>query len=149
MTIQETICIASDHAGFEMKEMIRKKLELQGYQVKDFGTYSKESVDYPDFIQPLAEAINQGGYLKGIILCGTGNGVSMTANKYPGVRAALCWKEEIARMARLHNDANILALPARYINETEAAAIVDLFLSTPFEGGRHCIRVQKINKKEG
>lgn len=143
--MKQTICMASDHAGYAMKKLLKKHLEEKGYKVKDFGTYSAEAVDYPDMIHPLAEAIEKGEYSRGIILCGSGNGVSMTANKHPGIRAALCWKEELVVMARQHNDANILALPARYITEDEAIPIVDAFLVTAFEGGRHQKRVEKIN----
>jgi ribose 5-phosphate isomerase B len=140
------ICIGSDHAGYELKEQIRKELEGEGYEVKDFGTWSRESVDYPDFIHPLATAVSDGTFSRGIIICGSGNGVSMTANKHYGIRAALCWLVEIAEMARMHNDANILALPARYISEIEAMTITRTFLTTAFEGGRHRARVEKINK---
>lgn len=138
------IAIASDHAGYELKEKIRKKYGKLGYIFKDYGTHSTESVDYPDMIHPLASDIDQGRILRGIIICGSGNGVAMTANKYPNVRAALCWKEEIARYARLHNDANILSLPARFISEHLAFEIIDIFLLTGFENGRHGIRVKKI-----
>jgi len=137
--------MASDHAGYAMKEMLKKYLEGKGYEVKDFGTFSAEAVDYPDMVHPLAESIEKGEYRRGIILCGSGNGVSMTANKHPWVRAALCWKEELVIMARQHNDANVLALPARYITEDEAIPMVEAFLHTAFEGGRHEKRVAKIN----
>jgi ribose 5-phosphate isomerase B len=148
MIMAETICVASDHAGFELKEKVKSWLTEEGYQIRDFGTSGSESVDYPDFIHPLAEAVSRGEYITGIIMCGTGNGVSMTANKYPGIRAALCWKGEIAQMARLHNDANILAMPARYVSDEEAKEMLRLFLHTPFEGGRHLIRIEKINRKQ-
>ena len=138
------LVIGCDHAGFEMKEMIKKKFENKGYKFKDFGTYTLDSVDYPDIIHPLASSIDSGEYEIGIIICGSGNGVSMTANKYPDVRAALCWIDEIARMARLHNNANLIALPARYISEEEAVNCVETFLTTGFEGGRHKRRVNKI-----
>lgn len=143
--MKEAICMASDHAGYAMKEVLKRYLEVNGYEVKDFGTYGTEAVDYPDMIHPLATAIEQGEYSRGIILCGSGNGVSMTANKHQGIRAALCWKEELVVMARQHNDANILALPARYLTEEEAIPMVHVFLHTAFEGGRHEKRVAKIN----
>jgi ribose 5-phosphate isomerase B len=138
------IPIASDHGGFEMKEFIKEQLIKEGYQVKDFGTFSNDSVDYPDFIHPLAREINEGTYKLGIIICGSGNGAQMVANKYPKVRAALCWSEEITRLARQHNDANILSLPGRFIEKELAAKMVKIFLNTGFEGGRHKIRVDKI-----
>ncbi len=140
------IPIGSDHAGFLMKEYIKEQLSKEGYDLKDFGCFSQESVDYPDFVHPLAKSINVGEYEKGIIICGTGNGVSMVANKYPDVRAALCWNKDITKFAREHNNANIIALPARFITKEEALEFVKLFLITPFEGGRHETRVNKINK---
>jgi ribose 5-phosphate isomerase B len=138
------IPIASDHGGFEMKAFLIGKLTAEGYEVRDFGTYGPESVDYPDFIHPLAREINNGDFPTGIIICGSGNGAQMVANKYPGVRAALCWSEEIARLARQHNNANILALPGRFVSEELAWKMVKIFLATDFEGGRHEIRVKKI-----
>lgn len=141
------IPIASDHGGFEMKEYLIKKLENQGYKMVDMGTFSAESVDYPDFIHPLAKAVNNGKYMMGIIICGSGNGAQMTANKYPGIRAALCWTAELAKLARLHNDANVLSLPGRFIGKRKALEMVLLFLNTPFEGERHLERVRKISKK--
>lgn len=141
----QTIPLASDHGGFEMKEFLRKKLTEAGYQVEDFGTYSTESVDYPDFIHPLAAAINEGRFALGIILCGSGNGAQMTANKYPAVRAALCWDVEQCALTRLHNDANILSLPGRFLNFDLAWKMVLTFLTTPFEGGRHLQRIEKIS----
>ena len=138
------LVIGCDHAGFEMKEIIKNEFENRGYKFKDFGTYTLDSVDYPDIIHPLACSIDSGKYEMGIIICGSGNGVSMTANKYSNVRAALCWIDEIARMARLHNNANLIALPARYISEEEAVNCVETFLTTGFEGGRHERRVNKI-----
>jgi ribose 5-phosphate isomerase B len=140
----EIIPIASDHGGFEMKEYIIGHLIKNGYEVKDFGTKSKESVDYPDFIHPLAREINDGNYKLGIIICGSGNGAQMVANKYPNVRAALCWTEEISRLARQHNDANILSLPGRFIDKELAVKLVEIFLNTDFEGGRHQNRIEKI-----
>jgi ribose 5-phosphate isomerase B len=139
------IAIACDHAGFECKEYIKLNLSKLGYSFKDFGAYSHESVDYPDMIHPLASAINNGEFIKGIILCGSGNGVAMVANKYPGIRTAICWNEEITKLARLHNDANVIALPARFISMEEACKMALLFLRTSFEGGRHQRRIEKIN----
>lgn len=138
------IGIASDHAGYKLKEFIKKKLGKLGYTFRDFGTQSEESVDYPDMIHPLAQAVNHGEILRAVIICGSGNGVAITANKYPKVRAALCWKPEIARFARLHNDANVLSLPARFISDSTALEIAEVFLLTGFENGRHGIRVNKI-----
>jgi len=136
--------MASDHAGFEMKEYLKQKLKESGYKVKDFGTFSEESVDYPDFIHPLASEVNKGKLQRGIIICGSGNGAQMTANKYPDVRAALCWNEEQARLARQHNDANIISLPGRFIKFDHAWKVLQLFLSTSFDGGRHLRRIRKI-----
>jgi ribose 5-phosphate isomerase B len=142
----KTIAIGSDHAGFELKEKIREYLSSKGYSVKDYGTKCLDSVDYPDIIHPLAFDINRNKIDIGIIICGSGNGVAMTANKYINVRAALCWNEEIAELARKHNDANIISLPARYITFEKAISILDKFLNTGFEGGRHLVRVEKIRK---
>jgi ribose 5-phosphate isomerase B len=141
---KEIIPIACDHGGFEMKEYLVKYLNDLGFMVKDHGTFSKDSVDYPDFIHPLAKAINDGVYEKGIIICGSGNGAQMVANKYPHVRAALCWNVEIARLARQHNNANILSLPGRFVSFELAGEMAEVFLNTPFEGGRHLTRVDKI-----
>ncbi len=141
---RQTIPIASDHGGFELKEFLRHKLTEAGYHVEDFGTYSTESVDYPDFIHPLAAAINQGRFPLGIILCGSGNGAQMTANKYPHVRAALCWDVEQTALTRMNNDANILSLPGRFLNFDLAWKMVQTFLTTSFEGGRHLKRIEKI-----
>ena len=138
------ILIASDHAGFELKAKIKKYFS-DTLEFEDFGTNSTESVDYSDFIHPLAKKISDNPTQRGIIICGSGNGVSMTANKYPNVRAALCWSPEIAKMAREHNDNNILSLPARYITFEDAVTMINLFLTIPFEGGRHQKRVEKIN----
>lgn len=139
--------IASDHGGFEMKEFIKEKLKLKGYKIKDFGTFSSDSVDYPDYIHPIANAINNKEFECGIILCGSGNGAQMTANKYENVRAGLCWTIEQAKLTRKHNNANILSLPGRYISFDLAIKIVETFLSTMFEKGRHSIRVEKISRK--
>jgi ribose 5-phosphate isomerase B len=139
-----TIPIAADHAGYELKQVLIKYLMDKGYHIEDLGTHSTQSMDYPDVIHPLADEISNKEYELGIIICGTGNGVSMTANHHDGIRCALCWKKEIAEMARLHNDANILALPARHLTNEEAIEIVEVFLHTEFEGGRHQSRVDKI-----
>ena len=141
-----SVAIACDHAGFEMKEEVKKAFEGRFFELKDFGTFSSESVDYPDMIHPMASAVNEGRYDFGIAICGTGNGVSMTANKYINVRAALCWKDEIAKLARQHNDANIISLPARFISQAEAEQMLETFFTTDFEGGRHLARVSKISQ---
>ncbi|MFK5854622.1 MAG: ribose 5-phosphate isomerase B [Bacteroidota bacterium] len=141
-----TIAMASDHGGFEMKTYIKKKLEDAGYIIEDFGTNNEESVDYPDLIHPLAAAINNGNYKIGIIMCGSGNGAQITANKYPNVRAGLCWNEEQAMLTRLHNNANVLSLPGRFVSLDEGWKITEVFLSTEFEGGRHIKRVEKISQ---
>lgn len=143
---QHIIPIACDHGGYEMKEFLRVKLEKLGYQIKDMGTYSTESVDYPDLIHPLAKAVHEGKYPLGIILCGSGNGAQMTANKYHNVRAALCWSLEQAELARQHNNANILSLPGRFIDNNLAMEMALKFINTDFEGGRHQRRVEKISK---
>ena len=142
-TIQK-LGIACDHAGYEMKKKVKEHLEAAGYEVQDFGTNSAESVDYPDFAHPLAEAVEKGELDLGFTLCGSGNGISMVANKHQGVRSALCWNREISALARQHNNANVCSLPARFITEEEAMKIVDTFVSTGFEGGRHEGRVKKI-----
>ncbi|MDK2978949.1 MAG: ribose 5-phosphate isomerase [Bacteroidales bacterium] len=139
-----SIAIASDHAGYDFKEKIKKNLENKGYTIKDFGTHSNESTDYPDYAHPLATAVEKGDYTFGITLCGSGNGISMTVNKHQGIRSALCWNTEIAKLARLHNDANVCSLPARFISYDLAQEIVDVFLNTNFEGGRHQRRIEKI-----
>lgn len=136
--------IASDHAGFEMKEALKQYLASLGYEVKDFGTYSPESMDYPDVAHPLARSVENGEVGLGIAMCGSGNGISMTLNKHQGIRAALCWNEELAALARQHNDANVLSLPARFISVDQAKGIVKKFLESSFEGGRHQRRVEKI-----
>ncbi|MBK9291942.1 MAG: ribose 5-phosphate isomerase B [Bacteroidetes bacterium] len=143
-----TIPIASDHGGFAVKSFLIEKLRQSGFEVVDFGAFSEESVDYPDFIHPLARAVNDGVYSGGIILCGSGNGAQITANKYPGVRAGLCWNVEQARLTRQHNNANIASIPGRFVSKEEAWEIVKAFLSTPFEGGRHQTRVEKIPPKQ-
>ncbi|HEY9113181.1 MAG TPA: ribose 5-phosphate isomerase B [Bacteroidales bacterium] len=142
----KNLALATDHGGFEMKEFIREKLLDAGYVVADFGTNSSESVDYPDMIHPLANAINKGEFERGIIFCGSGNGAQMTANKYPNVRAALCWSVEQAKLAREHNNANIISLPGRFVSFELAWEMVQVFLNTAFEGGRHQRRVEKISQ---
>lgn len=146
--MNQIIPIASDHGGFAMKQFLISKLVEEGYEVKDYGTYSTESVDYPDYIHPLASAIEKGEFPLGIILCGSGNGAQMTANHHHNVRAALCWNVELARLARQHNDANILALPGRFIPFELAWEMVQVFLKTDFEGGRHARRVEKIEQTD-
>lgn len=143
--MEKEIAIASDHAGFLMKENIKSFFNGEGMIFEDFGTHSEMSVDYPDFIHPLAEALNEGKYKAGIVLCGSGNGVAMVANKYPFVRAAVCWNEEITKLSRKHNNANIIAIPTRFVSAEEAIRFVKIFLDTEFEGGRHEERVRKIN----
>ena len=144
--MKEIIPIACDHAGYELKKQVVKHLLYKGFEVKDFGTDSSESVDYPDFAHQVGRAINNGEFKRGIVICGSGNGVQMTVNKYPNVRCALCWNAEIAHLGRQHNDCNVISLPARFIPQELALQIVDEFLNTPFEGGRHQRRVEKINQ---
>lgn len=140
------IPIASDHGGFAMKQFLIEKLQSHGWKVADYGTNSEQSVDYPDFIHPLAADINAGKFELGIILCGSGNGAQITANKYPFVRAALCWNLEQTVLTRQHNNANIISLPGRFISFEDAWNMVEAFLNTPFEGGRHQQRVEKISE---
>ncbi|MFA8301171.1 MAG: ribose 5-phosphate isomerase B [Hyphomicrobiales bacterium] len=142
----KVLAIGCDHGGYEMKEAVKSYLVGKGYNIKDFGVNSIESVDYPDIIHPLAKAINDGSIEMGIILCGSGNGVQMTANKYPNVRAGLCWEKQQAELIRQHNNANIISLPGRFVSIESAQEMVDAFLTTDFEGGRHQTRVDKINK---
>lgn len=144
--MKEIIPIACDHAGFELKEAVKKHLIDRGFEVKDFGTNSNDSVDYPDFAHQVGHAVDCGQYRRGIVICGSGNGVQMTVNKYPNVRCALCWNVEIAHLGRQHNDCNIVSLPARFISQELGLQIVDEFLDTPFEGGRHQRRVEKISQ---
>ena len=144
---EKKIAIASDHAGFERKRQVKAHLEGLGYVVKDFGCFSTERADYPDFGHPLAEAVENGTFPVGITFCGSGNGISMTTNKHQGIRAALCWKPEIASLAKQHNNANVCALPARFVSHDEALAIVDAFLEAEFDGGRHKKRIDKIPLK--
>ena len=143
--MKKKIAIASDHAGFKMKQNIRLHLEKEGYEVKDYGTDSDQSVDYPDYGHPLAEAVESGTCNLGISLCGSGNGINMVTNKHQGIRGALCWNQEITILARKHNDANICSIPARFINLKMAIEIVDLFINTTYEGGRHQQRIEKIS----
>ena len=140
-----SIAIGSDHAGFELKQAIIEYLNDKGIQSKDYGTYSAESTDYPDFAHPVALAVQHREFPTGILICGSGNGVCMTANKHQDVRAALCWNVELGELAKKHNNANILCLPARFISVDLAKKIVDAFMSTSFEGGRHERRVGKIS----
>lgn len=141
------IAIASDHAGFQYKSKLIEFLKSKGYLVKDFGTDSEESMDYPDTAHPLAKAVESKEFEFGFTLCGSGNGITMTANKHQQIRAALCWNKEIAELARSHNNANICGIPARFISYEEAEQIVESFLNTEFEGGRHQIRIDKIPVK--
>lgn len=136
--------IGSDHAGYEYKEALIAFLKEKGIEVKNFGTYTADSVDYPDYVHPLANEIEEGKLDMGILLCGSANGVCMTANKHQGIRAALCWDNEIAQLARQHNDANVICIPARFVSLYLAEEMVTTFLNTPFEGGRHQRRVDKI-----
>ncbi|MCC6412663.1 MAG: ribose 5-phosphate isomerase B [Saprospiraceae bacterium] len=138
------IAIGCDHAGFDYKDGIVAMLQSEGHMVLDFGTHSKDSVDYPDFVHPVASAVESGQADFGIVLCGSGNGVAITANKHQGIRAAITWTEELAALARQHNNANVIALPVRFVPEILAQAMVRIFLSTDFEGGRHAARVDKI-----
>jgi ribose 5-phosphate isomerase B len=138
------IPIGCDHAGFEMKQVIIQHLKEKGFEIDDKGCYSLESIDYPDFAHPVANQVESTPGTKGILLCGSGNGISMTANKHQGIRSAICWTPEIASLARQHNDANIVTLPARFISTETALEIIDVFFSTDFEGGRHLNRVNKI-----
>lgn len=143
----KTIGLASDHAGFELKEFVKQWLEQKGWEYKDFGTYSTASSDYPDFAHPLAEAVEAGECYPGIAICGSGEGISMTLNKHQGIRAALCWIPEIARLARQHNDSNVLVMPGRFIDTATADQIMTEFFNTAFEGGRHQARIDKIPVK--
>lgn len=144
---EKIIALASDHAGFEKKEIIKEYFDKKGITYKDFGCFSAESVDYPDYGHLLGKAIDSGEYETGISFCGSGQGISMVANKYPNVRSALCWNAEIARLAKEHNNANICAVPGRFVTREETIAIVKAFLSATFEGGRHLRRIKKIPVK--
>lgn len=138
------IAIGCDHAGFPYKNSIVNMLQEQGIEIKDFGTYSGDSVDYPDFVHPVADQVEQEEVDLGVVLCGSGNGVAMTANKHQGIRCALCWNESVAELARSHNNANIIAIPMRFVQEDLALKMVEIFIRTDFEGGRHQRRVGKI-----
>jgi ribose 5-phosphate isomerase B len=142
--MSKPIAIGSDHAGFEYKERLISFLEGKGFDFKDFGTYDKDSVDYPDFAHPVASAVEKGEAAFGILLCGSANGVAITANKHQGIRAAICWGEELSKLSREHNDANIICIPARFVREGDAEKMVATFMTTSFEGGRHANRVKKI-----
>jgi ribose 5-phosphate isomerase B len=142
----ERIPIASDHAGFEMKEKLADMMRKLGYDVEDMGTHSPASTDYPDYAHPLAEKVEHGEVKRGVLLCGTGLGMAYAANRHHGVRAAVVWNTEIAKLAREHNDANVLVLPARFVSEEDGEAILKTWLDTPFEGGRHQRRVDKIEE---
>tara|TARA_B100000989_G_scaffold291260_1_gene265532 strand:+ start:405 stop:836 length:432 start_codon:yes stop_codon:yes gene_type:complete len=139
-----TISIGNDHAGVDLKKNIVKYLNDVGFDINDMGTNTNKSVDYPDFIHPVSKEIEEKKAKMGIIICGSGNGAAMTANKRKNVRAALCWSKEISKLARQHNDANILSIPSRFVSENEAIDIVDAFINTEFEGGRHKRRIEKI-----
>ena len=147
--MSERIPIASDHAGFELKERLELALREMGYDVEDLGTDSPSSTDYPDYAHPLARRVSDGAAARGVLLCGTGLGMSYVANRYPRVRAGVAWSLEVAELARRHNDANILVLPARFLDATSAVAILRTWLDTPFEGGRHEQRVGKIERAGG
>ncbi|MEA2042665.1 MAG: ribose 5-phosphate isomerase B [Bacteroidota bacterium] len=138
------IAFACDHAGVKIKKFLMQNLESAGHSTKDFGTFSEESVDYPDFAHPMAAAVENNEYDFGVSLCGSGNGINMTVNKHQGIRSALCWNVEISELARAHNDANICAIPARFVSEEEAQKILDAFLRVEFDGGRHQRRIDKI-----
>lgn len=141
---KKPVAIGADHAGFDYKEDLISFLEAKDMLFHDFGTYTKDSVDYADFAHPVADAVEKGEASFGILLCGSANGVAITANKHKGIRAAICWGEELVKLAREHNDANIICIPARFVREGDAEKMVELFMNTPFEGGRHQRRVQKI-----
>jgi len=140
----KTLALGCDQGGYDLKEYLKLRLAESGYSLRDFGSYSADSVDYPDMVHPVASAVNNGLFPMALLICGSGNGVCMTANKYAGIRAALCWNTELAKLARLHNNANILCLPGRFISEKEALNAVMAFLTTDFEGGRHEARINKI-----
>jgi ribose 5-phosphate isomerase B len=143
---EKSLALAGDHAGFPLKKFISEKLLAAGYKVHDFGTFSEESTDYPDFAHSLGSAVDKGEYERGIVICGSGNGVNMVVNKYPNVRGALVWNSEQAELTRKHNNANVLSLPGRFIDFDEAWKAVQLFIDTDFEGGRHQRRVDKISQ---
>src|SRR5438093_8476062 len=140
------ISLGTDHAGFRYKEKVRELLTSLGHEVKDYGTFTEDPVDYPDFIRPAAEAVARGECERGIVLGGSGNGEAMAANRVKGVRCALCWNEETAKLGRMHNDANVISIGQRLVSEAQAIAIVNTWLATPFEGGRHMRRIQKLDE---
>jgi ribose 5-phosphate isomerase B len=143
--LSKPIAIGSDHAGYDYKEELISFLEGKGLAFLDMGTHSRDSVDYPDFAHPVANAVENGEAAFGILLCGSANGVAITANKHKGIRAAICWGEELAQLAREHNNANVICIPALFVREGDAEKMVNIFMHTPFEGGRHKRRVEKIN----
>ena len=143
--LSKPIAIGSDHAGFDIKEDLISYMDRKGLIYKDFGTHSKDSVDYPDFAHPVANAVESGEYAFGILLCGTSNGVAISANRHKGIRAAICWGEEIAKLVRQHNDANIICIPGRFVREGDAEKMLQIFMTTDFEGGRHQRRVEKMS----
>lgn len=142
--LSKPVAVGADHAGFQYKELLVDLLKSKGLHVNDFGTYSAESVDYPDFAHPVADAVESGAAGWGLLVCGSANGVAMTANKHQGIRAALCWQEDVARLARQHNNANIICIPARFVSHQVAEAMLTTFFETEFEGGRHENRVNKM-----
>jgi ribose 5-phosphate isomerase B len=144
ITMTKKIAIGGDHAGFTYKQELIKVLQNKGFEVKDFGPFTEASVDYPDFIHPLCEAVTSGEFERGVIICGSGNGVAITANKHQEIRAAICWNEELSALSRQHNDANLLSIPARFVSFELAEKMTLTFLNTDFEGGRHARRVNKI-----
>lgn len=144
LDLSKPIAIGADHAGFEYKSAIADQLKMKGYQVKDYGTHSTDSVDYPDFAHPVASAVEKGESGVGILICGSANGVAISANKHQGIRAAITWEQDIARLARQHNNANIICIPARFVSTPQAEEMINIFLATEFEGGRHEKRVNKI-----
>lgn len=146
--MKETIPIAADHAGFEMKDVLAEHLRRRGFEVQDHGTNSSAPSDYPDFAHPIARDVSSGKVRRGVLLCGSGQGMAMAANRYPHVRAALAWNKEIAALASAHNDANILVIPSRCVSDDDARAMLDAWLDTPFEDGRHTPRVKKIDRAE-
>ncbi len=145
MAVSRIIPIGCDHAGYELKERVKAFLVEKGYEVKDYGTHSIDSTDYPDYAHAVANHVENEKDVLGVLICGSGNGISMTANKHQGIRCALCWLPELAELARQHNDANIISLPARFVSEEIALEMVEKFLNTEFEGGRHANRVNKIS----
>ncbi len=142
--MEKKLAFSSDHAGYQTKIFIINELNKKGYEIKDFGSNSEASCDYPDFAHPMSQVVENGDFNYGISLCGSGNGINMTANKHQKIRSALCWNVEIAELARLHNDANVCSIPARFISKELALEIVNKFLNTDFEGGRHKLRIDKI-----